>query len=110
MSEFTDLVHKYEADVKLAFTGARNDLITETDALATKLKADLTPIGYAILQTSVAAAEVSGGAWNVKLLTAVTTASAAFAQKGLPVIINDLVAGITAIIASLNAEKTKISA
>lgn len=52
----------------------------------------------------------AGGAWQVKLLAAVTTASAAFAKQGLPIIINDMVAAITAIVGQMNAAKTKLAA
>ena len=109
MSAFHDFMKTIEDDVKAEFTSAKSQLVSDAENLASTLKTDITPVAYAILQSAVAAAETAGGAWNVKLLAAVTTAAAQFAAKGIPVIINDIVAAITAIIASVNAEKAKLA-
>ena len=110
MSKFSTIFHELEDDAKIVFAGARTELMTDVDTLATKLKSDIPPIGYAIIKGAILTSEATSGTWSAKLVSAVGIVAAQFAAKGIPVVINDIVAAITAIIASLNAEKTKLSA
>ncbi len=105
MSSFGDWFKTITNDVKAEFSGAKSELVTDAEALAAKLKSDVTPIAYAIIQSAVATAEVTGGTWEAKLFAAVVNVTQAFTTKGIPVVINDIVAAITAIVAQVNSSK-----
>lgn len=81
---------------------------TDGEALLNQCETNIGPIGYSLLQVAVAGAEVTGGAWNVKLATAIETASVAFARQNLPVVINDMVATIAVIVNDLNQGTAKL--
>ena len=95
---------KLLAELKSSISSGSSKIKADGEALFTQIDKDITPVGYTILQGAVMTAEATGGAWNVKLAAAIASASATFAQQGLPVVINDMVAVITTIVADMKKE------
>ena len=101
---FKDWFKNLVTDLKSGESKIKSD----GEVLLAKCESSIGPMGYSLLQIAVAGAEVTGGAWNVKLANAVETASVAFAKQNLPVIINDMVATIAVIVNDLNQGVAKL--